>query len=283
MSSWSSLFQRPTLFEGEESAANWFGHIGERLLNESHLLVGNQPHRLTEVEVYYYGQAHKDPFAHRDPIQLHCGRWYFHRSHGAYRSGSFKGLDLSFGDGDNYGGVLIRGLEKPDGALIDGPSLCVDYLLEATGSDSVSQLDRAIGTRVAWEKGNILFLDQTEETAPSPIWRSGRVGLSLKRSRGNKEMQRYLLKPYRYLIEPQRIAKGKLFLVLALHAQGRCADEVRTITGCGRTTVERYLAEFRTGQEQPDFAPFLGKDLTPADLCRLHGVWYAHYGSVSVS
>ena len=64
-----------------------------------------------EVEVYYHAADHPDPFAHRDPAQLHVGRWYFHRTGGTYRGGSFKGLDLAFGGSAAHAGVLIRGIE----------------------------------------------------------------------------------------------------------------------------------------------------------------------------
>ena len=29
---------------------------------------------------------------------------------------------------------------------------------------------------------------------------------------------------------------------------------------------------------ESDFASYIGKDLTPKDLCRLHGTWIAHHG-----
>ncbi len=277
MSNWLTLFQRPDPFLGEETAAEWFLSMTERLLNGSQLLVGGKAHRFTEVEVYYNGEGHADPYAHCDPIQLHCGRWYFHRTNGVYRSGSFKGFDLAFGDGRNYGGILIRGLEKPNGELVDGPSLCVDYLLDATAAETVARLDKAIGTRVAWEAGNSLLLCEAEGLEQRPVCRSARVGITLKRRRGNKDMERFVLKPYRYLSQPRKIAKGKSLLVLALHAQGKPADEIQTITGCNRSTVERYIADFQAGQETPDFTPFNGKDLSPADLCRLHGVWYTRH------
>src|SRR4051812_21703267 len=107
MTDWPSLFQRPSPFLGDETAAEWFARIAEHLLNSSQLVVGGKPHRLTEVEAYYNGEGHADPFAHCDPVQVQCGRWYFHRTHGVYRSGSFKGLDLSFGDGSSHGGILL--------------------------------------------------------------------------------------------------------------------------------------------------------------------------------
>src|SRR5262245_54518774 len=129
MSDWHQLLRKPDALRGSDELGPWFTAVAARLLNGAALLAGGVRHRFTEIEFYYHGDGHLDPFAHRDPVQLHVGRWYFHRTAGVYRSGSFKGLDLSFGDGTAFGGVLIRGLATEDDVLVDGPSLCVDHLL----------------------------------------------------------------------------------------------------------------------------------------------------------
>src|SRR5579859_507484 len=134
MFAWETLLQKPDNFEDGTIADAWFTQITNRLLNGAHILVNNEPHRLVEIEVYYHGEAHPDPFTHRDPLQKENGRWYFHRTRGTYRGGSFKGIDLTFGDGKAFGGVLIRSIETASGTLIDGPSLCVDHLLAKTGA-----------------------------------------------------------------------------------------------------------------------------------------------------
>jgi hypothetical protein len=149
---WPALFRRPPDFADGPAADRWFATIAEALLNLASLRVNGVPHRLSEVEAYYHGPGHEDPFAHRDPVQLNLGRWYFHRTRGTYRGGSFKGLDVAFGGpvrdvGKAYGGILLRGLEAPDGTIIDGPSLLVDHLLRTTGFASVAELDAAIGER----------------------------------------------------------------------------------------------------------------------------------------
>src|SRR5262245_43010040 len=144
MSDWENVLRRPEQFSDGNMADEWFTRIANRLLNGSRLIVGSVAHRIVEIEFYYHGDQHLDPFAHRDSLQLQLGRWYFHRTRGTYRSGTFKGLDLTFGDGKAFGGVLIRSLETPDGTLIDGPSLCVDHLLDRAGCESVAALDSAI-------------------------------------------------------------------------------------------------------------------------------------------
>jgi hypothetical protein len=59
-------------------------------------------YRLAEVEFYYWGGALRDVFTHRDEAQRESGRWYFHRDvsdRTKYRTGNFKGLDITFGNG----------------------------------------------------------------------------------------------------------------------------------------------------------------------------------------
>jgi 3-methyladenine DNA glycosylase Mpg len=266
------------LLRKREPLYAWFTRIAERLLNRSRLVVRRRPYRLVEIEFYYWSKAHPDPFTHRDPIQFHSGHWYFHRTHGVYRGGSFKGLDLTFGQGDASGGILIRGLETPDGTLIDGPSLCVDHLLDVTGAATVAELDRTINKRLAWEDGNPLMLEAIDTPDDRPLFRSPRIGLSLKKNALRKEATRFILRPYRDLSEPRRTKKGKLLLVLALYAQGVDNELIQFKTNCPRRALERYIADFERGRKEADFTPFFGVDLGPAELGKLYGVWFAHWG-----
>jgi 3-methyladenine DNA glycosylase Mpg len=272
MSDWPSLLRR------REPLDAWFTRMAQWLLNGSQLAVGRQSYRLVEIEFYYWSKTHPDPFTHRDPIQFHLGHWYFHRSHGVYRSGSFKGLDLTFGQGDTSGGILIRGLETPSGMRIDGPSLCVDQLLKATGKATVAELDRAINKRLVWESGNPLMLKRTDTLEKRPLFRSPRVGLLLKQAVARRKATRFIMRPYRYLTEPQRLKKGKLLLVLSLHVQGVSIQEIQRLTNCSRRAVERYIADFEQGRKEADFRPYFGIDLGPTELCKLYGVWAAHWG-----
>jgi hypothetical protein len=192
-----------------------------------------------------------------------------------YRGGSFKGLDLTFGDGQSYGGVLIRGIEAPDGTLIDGPSLCVDHLLARSKAKDVGTLDDMIARRPAWDPTSPLRLEDAQGDGEWQLFRSARVGLSLKRAKGPSAMTRYLMRPYRYLSEPRRVSKGKPYVVLALYAQGVNPDDIPRLTGCPAKRVKRYLDDFEAGRQEADFAPYFGIELGPKELCRLHGVWHA--------
>jgi hypothetical protein len=280
MSDWLSLFQKPDPLEDGEAIEAWFNRMARRLLGGTRLLVGKQPHRFAEIEFYYFSPEHPDLFAHRDPIQLQTGRWYFHRTRGVYRGGSFKGFDLTFGDGQAFGGVLIRSIEKPDGSLINGPSLCVDHLIDATGAGGVADLDRVINERVAWDPTNPLTLEEGPDRG-EPIFRTARYGLSLKRMRHSPDPPRFIMRPYRYLNEPKRISKGKAHLVLALHTQGLELTEILDKTGSSKGSAQRYIKDFEAGQLEADLTPYWGTDLSPTELCKLHGVCNAKWGTMT--
>jgi len=258
-----------------ENVAAWFERIAATILNGAELLVAGEPYRFAEIEFYYHADGHADPFTHCDPIQNTSGQWYLHRTGTGYRSGSFKGIDLTFGEG-SFGGILIRSVVAPDGSIVNGPSLCVDRLIAKTGVESVAQLDETIGVRDAWDPGQMQL--KPAEPTDRPIHQTARVGLSLKRAQTLVDPERYVLKPYRYLTEPRKIAKGKPHLVLALHAENTPIDEIHRQTGSPRKSIGRYIDDFNTGTAESDFAPYHGTDLSTRDLCRLHGLWHTKYG-----
>jgi hypothetical protein len=278
---WRELLRKPAGLDAHGRAGKWFDAVAAVLLGRARLVAGGTAFRIVEAEFYLFSDDHPDPSTHRDPLQKTLGRWYFHRSGGAYRSGSFKGLDLTFGDGSAFGGILLRGLEAGGGGLVDGPSLLVDRLLSATGRATVAELDAALGTREAWDPASPLRLehgpaDKADPAGPPPLYRTARVGLTLKRSAGR--MAEFLMRPYRFLSEPRRTAKGKPYLVLSLHARGLPPDEIAALTGCPRKTVDRYAAWFEAGRAEGNPSRFAGSDLNPEALCRLHGAWWAAYG-----
>lgn len=279
MADWTTLFAKPAHLSDGDAVTAWFDRIADQLLNHSRLIVAQDPHRFTEIEFYYHGPEHLDIFAHRDPLQLECGRWYFHKTGGVYRSGSFKGFDLTFGDGTAHGGILIRGIEKPDGELVDGPSLCVDHLLGQTGHKTVSSLDQAIAGRPAWDFDSPVTLAESPVGFGKTMYRCGRVGLSLKKHKaGTEPGPKFIMRRYRYLSEPKRIKKGKQYLVLGMHVEGRSAEVIAATTGTPKGSVAKYIADFEAGRKSTDFTPYFGAELGPKELCQLHGTWAAAHG-----
>ncbi len=256
----------------DEVGAAWFEDISRRILQESALLIGGRPYRLREIEFYYNGGDHPDPFAHGDPVQQTTGRWYFHRDQGSYRGGSFKGLDITFGPEGVVGGILIRSMSGPDGEEVNGSCLCVDHMLARTGMANVAALDAAHGERKVWEEGGPLRLVPASLPA-LPMWSTARVGLTLKRAWQHEEMPSYIMRPYRFLTEPRWIKKGKLHLVIALHQQGRGVAEINALTGTPRGTIQGYVDKYQEGLALDTLKGFRGKALDNDDLATLHGAW----------
>jgi hypothetical protein len=276
----SELGRRPAHVTADGHFAPWFAEVADRLLNATEFVVAGSRYRFAELEMYYSGGAHPDPFAHRDPVQLENGRWYFHRTRGEYRGGSFKGLDLALGDGSAYFGVLVRTLVAADGTVLDGPCVTADHLLAQTKTAGVAALDGVINARTIWDTSSPLHIVETEAPRTAAVYSCSRVGLSLKKARGKPDAPRFVGRPYRFLTEPARISKGKPHLVLALHRAGRPAEAIRDLIGMPKKTIDRYIADFAAGARAEGFDGYIGKDLGTAELCRMLGTWQATYGTV---
>lgn len=227
---------------GSPLAPDCFAEIARRVLDDVELHAGDLRLVVRELEIYLHGPAHADPFAHRAEVQLAPDRFYFHRAGAGYRGGSFKGVDLTCGAlPDVYGGVLLR-TATAGGEVVNGPSLLVDRLLAATGFDHVADLDAAIAGRSMWDPSSPLHLHRAARE-PLPVYRTARVGLSLKRAAEHPTMPDYIDRPYRFLNAPRAIKKGRDLLVRALGAAGRDPAEIRALTGSPLPAIERWLAE----------------------------------------
>lgn len=269
-----------------------FREIAGLLLDRATLYVAGQPHRLTEIEIYWSGLAHVDPFTHGDPMQQRLGAWYFHRSGQRYRGGTYKGLDIAFGRSEAFGGILIRGIERDDHgsagpaagtpSLIDGPCMVVDHILRLTASPSIDALvSRFDGTIESRDRGSPLHVRLDGGPGRGTvIYATPRIGLTLKKG-STEARRRYLARPYRFLSEPARIRKGKPHLVTALHQEGRSPDEIAALTGTRRAVLDGYLAAFEAGRAHGIAEPG-GAPSTDA-LCRLLGACAAAAGGRSLA
>ena len=247
----------------------------ERMLRSTELVVFGTRCRLVELEAYLYSEAHPDPFTHRHELQQTNGRWYFHRmgnsgaASQAYKNGSFRGLDLSFGGENAWGGILIRSIETPDG-IIDGPCLCVNHVLAVSKLDQVKQLDELVFPMVAWNAKNPLCL-QPASGCGKEIYRTGRVGLTLKKSSTQTVHAQYLLRRYRMLTEPRRVRKGRAHLIAALLEDGSSLDQVKELTGSPKRTIEKYAAWLKEGASL-GLEEFRSASIGARELCQLHGL-----------
>jgi hypothetical protein len=134
------------------------------------LRVGDRRYRIADIEFYLHSRRHEDTYIHGDVEQLQCGRWYYNRA---------GGVDLTFGNGTDAGGILVRGLMRLDavGGIIYGPQRVLRELLAAQAP--------------VWKPTGGWWL-AVEEPQLGPIWKTARVNL--------KKMESpYRALPYRFL------------------------------------------------------------------------------------
>eukprot|EP01137_Pigoraptor_chileana_P025635 Opistho-2@95390 len=258
-----------------------FEAVANTIMNHSILLIGASPHRICEIEFYVNTEEHADVQCHCEDLQLSAGHWYFHRKGAPFRTGTSQGVDITCGgpgmDGDAkqwYGGINVRSIQQlSDGKLICGPSLCVDHMIKTAG---VSKTGDLVGTRGLIDDTDAvvhIVPDRGGVLSPARIHSSPRIGLTLKALR---DPERYIMRPYRFLIMPDRLKKGKQHLMLQMHVAGASAGDVKTTCGVAQPVYARTIALFEEGKTMP-FDSFIAKNLSPDDFCRMYG---AHIASL---
>jgi 3-methyladenine DNA glycosylase Mpg len=270
----------PAAHTAEQAYGAVFREIADLLLNQTTLYIAQRPYRVTELEFYWSGPAHIDPFSHGQAMQKQLGAWYFHRAGRQYRSGTYKGLDVAFGNREAFGGILLRSIEALaapgrlpgalPGALIDGPCMVVDHILAITASPSIDALVSRFDVTIEnTDRRSPLYLELAAGSGRNQtVYATPRIGLTLKKGT-TEARQRYIARHYRFLSEPARIRKGKPHLITALHQQGRLPAEISALTGTRLSVLQGYLEAFEAGRTAP--IEEFGGDLSTSELCRLLG------------
>ncbi len=151
------------------------------VLNGVQLIVKGLPHRICEIELYYYAPNHLDEYVHKSDMQSSFGQIYFHRfENGTYKNGTFRGMDLTFGRPGVLFSILIRTLQLPTGEFISGPCLVVNYLLKVWGYDSIINFTTAVGSFSVLAPNSFMYLQPLEKCLDNTILTGPRVGLSNK-------------------------------------------------------------------------------------------------------
>ncbi|HUX95056.1 MAG TPA: hypothetical protein VMV47_04925 [Bacteroidales bacterium] len=194
-------------FKDQESLEAHFDKVAQLILNRTILRIDKNTCRFTEIEFYFYDEAyHKDPFIHKHDLQKLPGQWYFHGS----------GLDLTFGDLINYGGVLIRGIKKtgPVGDIyIDGPLNVVTEIFKSFGNMAI--------------KEHLFHIYETNDIEQYPIVKSTRVGLKPNESSNFHELfYRYISFPF----EPSHKYAEKIKVASALLKTEKQFDKSKQLT-----------------------------------------------------
>jgi hypothetical protein len=161
--------------------------------------------------------------------------------------------------------------------VIEGPSLVVDHILKLNSKATINDLVNGFDCSVAERAASPLFLRLNDSLASRAVYSSGRVGLTLKKATDNLERRKqYILMPYRYLVTPERITKGRNYIVCAMLADGRSVAEVSKLSGVAAHVVSGYVEAFKQG-EKKSVEEFKEMELKPTDICALYGAWTVAY------
>ena len=185
-----------------------FTKIADVLLNKNVLAVKNKQFRLCEIEFYYRNKSHNDEYVHCDDDQLDFGGFYFHKyKTGSYKSGTYKGLDITFGDrkSETYFGILIRSMmDLETKEFTEGPCKCVNKILEQFGFETVADFMKDKPAKLTiGDKTHEFYLKEKSDLIEENMLQGPRAGLSQK-------YPDYLMKFYRYAIFANKIKKQKL-------------------------------------------------------------------------
>lgn len=250
----------------EDSYLEQFYIIAEIILNHGKLKIGETFIQITEIEIYYktpsmHKSPHQDPYVHCDKDQLTQGCFYFHRQNGGkYKGGTFKGLDITIGDGkQSFGGILIRSIFIPETKdHIEGPCRVVDKILALCGYKNIDELVRnyhILPPAINVEGSPLRFV--MNESRKNVIYFGPRVGLTLSgvSDRNDPKIQ-FLMKPYRFTTYPSEISKSKHTLFLNAWKHGTPLGLINgsfeflcQTFGTKRKIAEKWIEYWEKGEE----------------------------------
>jgi 3-methyladenine DNA glycosylase Mpg len=305
------LTKQTTMLDFEEH----FTHIADYLFNKVALcLKGTQTMcRIVEIEFYLttHDDVHADPFTHCHTLHHTHGQWYFHQNQTRvndhnFKGGNYKGLDCTFGvENSHYGGILIRSLEAlSTKEIIDGPSKCVDFILQQNDATSLRDFTTKFLTN------DTLLVDPVTKDHPLSlrpmhyknkyhVLSGSRIGLSLMQANKQSARAGFVLRQYRYYTHPVKTKKGRNQMVASMYVQE--AKKIRNMTSSARTkliekiaaalnvskkNVERYVDIIEEGRmksvvkksdgsiDLENMREFFAKSLTSDEIVRMHGVLY---------
>ncbi|HAH25010.1 MAG TPA: hypothetical protein DCL77_14860 [Prolixibacteraceae bacterium] len=191
----------------EEKIEADFKRIANDLLNNWILKVEDALYRITELEFYYRNiESHNDTYIHGHKLQKEKGKWYFHGS----------GIDLTFGNGESHGGILIRAICKINDKhekYCYGPLNCILEIFSNLTSIYKPEMSFCLIPAIEG-----MFIVEKPICAP-------RVGLNPE-----KDPIMYA-KHYRYLVMPKQKHADKTAIVEAMKNQNYPEAEINNIWG----------------------------------------------------
>lgn len=160
-----------------------FHKIANILLNDTKLLIGNTEFEITEIEFYYNDKnKHNDIACHGDELQKASNTWYVHKK-------GRGGIDITFGNENAYGGILVRGIKEIiSGLYTDGPLKIlkkIEKILSKSRSELRNELRDIETSLVRLEK---------KDSTNKLIYQAPRIGLV-------QPENKFLIYPYRFIVD----------------------------------------------------------------------------------
>lgn len=182
--------------------------IAESLLMTYVLVVNDKEYRLAEIEFYINSKNHNDKYTHGDKNQKTSGKWYFHRyKNGSYKSGTYKGMDITLGDENTYFGILVRSIyDLNEKKMIEGPCRTVNKILELNDCKDVEEYMKDRKDPISARCTKNIYLKRSFSLAEEQIYVGPRIGLSDKYPEWRDVH-------YRFIIMKNLIKKNKKSLV----------------------------------------------------------------------
>jgi len=160
-----------------------FDRIAKEILNSYILKTPENEYKIKEIEFYYFlNNYHMDYYCHKDMRQKLNSQLYFHRFKypEKYRNKRQKGIDLTFGLNNSFGGILIRLLQNiKTQKYITGIGNITNQILEdINGAETITKI---------YEQNENVFSDNSiiklikSENEKSNIYKKQRIGLNLKK------------------------------------------------------------------------------------------------------
>jgi 3-methyladenine DNA glycosylase Mpg len=170
--------------------------IAQALLTRYVLVVNDIEYQLAEIEFYVKSVDHNDQYTHGDANQKKFGKWYFHRyGNGSYKAGTYKGLDLTLGDGTTYFGVLIRSIyDNVNKEMIEGPCRTVNRILELNGCQDVAEYMQNKKDPLSARSTKNFYLMRKAKPFDETLYIGPRIGLSDKYPEWRDVNYRYVSK-----------------------------------------------------------------------------------------
>lgn len=194
-----------------ENIKNSFTNIATKLFNDVQLEINKNYYRFIDIEFYYSSELFNDIYVHKHPEQLKMNKWYFHGS----------GIDMTLGNGENYGGILIRGLAK-----LSGEVSSEKYFIEKEIHGPLNVKTELCSNLhdIFSEKPTILCLrdisrdrHQTMMKLPNHIISTRRIGLN--KTKDTSPEKEFYNGKFRYVIFPHLKLKDKTQIAIDMRAQ----------------------------------------------------------------